>query len=780
MLSKKTRIHFVKFLLNLVSVSPPLISSQLFIPEEPPPPTREIDLWNPFGTTTTRKPGLDQRADEVLVRLSIGDMVGHRVTIPNLPWTATQDPNEQMPPDRLQQEMNPLPARNNVTVFTFLGVPFAEAPIGERRFKPPQPLTQLPGTAPFAAFTLPAACAQDVETRASLFINDPYPYRVSEDCLFLNIYTPTVKYASTSDTGALPVMVFFHGGNFQTGTANDWPGHVLASRGLVVVTANYRLGPFGFLSLGDERTGNFGIQDQRVALQWIQQHIQSFGGDPRAVTIVGHDAGAVSGGIHMLSPLSKNLFRSVVALSGAEVSYHSSIGKPALAFNNTMKLGRYLGCVQPVASDVWSCIMTRSTNDIVQAVSPTSVPSIPIEFNRYLFLPTVDGRELSAHPLWLLNNVRNGLINMFSVPYLTGLNREDGVEAILEDRTLGEFTDFLQITHLYMRSWIVEYTFRHNYTMNKEAIIEAIESFYTYWPDPSDIWRIRERFIELITDTYYTQPIAQSAHLHSDTGSRTWLYVNNYNFSKQRENVAARGSERAMAEAVAEARPMDGLQIKPPQQFPAWAGSCHECDLYLLFGFPFMPAELLPKQFADVDWLDVDRNASQLFSSFIRQFIKYSDPNLPNDGTWLAHQPRAHWYLDFNYTQGQTLRVPGILRRDYRFEQVAFWENYIPALVNFMTTTFAPEEGSVRNELVLFKGLFGIFLLLFIALLVLALSLGYNVCTRPIRNELGWRAREQRMDWPSGGESSGAWTPAGAARRSGRTSRTEMERMSNV
>lgn len=114
-------------------------------------------------------------------------------------------------------------------------------------------------------------------------------------------------------------------------------------------------------------------------------------------------------------------------------------------------------------------------------------------------MPTVDGRELTSHPLWLLNNAPTGLANIPStVPYLTGLNQADGVEAILEDRTLGEFTDFLQVTHAYMRNFIVEYAFRHNYTMNKEAIIEAIESFYTFWPDPSDVWKIREKFVEVL------------------------------------------------------------------------------------------------------------------------------------------------------------------------------------------------------------------------------------------------------------------------------------------
>lgn len=113
-------------------------------------------------------------------------------------------------------------------------------------------------------------------------------------------------------------------------------------------------------------------------------------------------------------------------------------------------------------------------------------------------MPTVDGSEMLAHPLWILNNVPTGAANLPSaVPYLTGLNQEDGVEVILEDRTLGEFTDFLEVDQSYLHSFVIEYAFRHNYTMNREAIVEAIESFYTYWPDPADVWRIREKFIEV-------------------------------------------------------------------------------------------------------------------------------------------------------------------------------------------------------------------------------------------------------------------------------------------
>ncbi|KAI6205638.1 hypothetical protein M3Y94_00814900 [Aphelenchoides besseyi] len=667
---------------------------------------RPIDLWNPFGTSTTRKPGMGASNDEVVVRMSIGVVIGRKHLIENVPWLIDHDPLEQLRNTDTHFDPNPVPPFNNLTVYSFLGLPYAEPPVTTRRFKSPQLMNQLPGDGPFLAHEYGASCSQEVEARPSLFINDPYPFRVSEDCLYLNIFTPD---ASKTSSRNYPVIAFFHGGNFQTGSGNEWPGHVLASRGVVVVTINYRLGPFGFMSLGDTESGNYGIQDQRCALTWIQQHIAAFGGDPQQVTIVGHDAGAVSAGIHMLSPYSKNLFRSVAAMSGAEVSYHSTIGKPALAFNNTMKLGRYLGCTQAVAQHVWNCILTRSANDIIQAISKTNQPNIPIEYNRYLFLPTVDGRDLPAHPLYILNQVPVGGANVYSpVPYLTGLNLHDGSEVILEDRTLGEFTNFLEVDRAYLHSFVIEYAFRHNYTMNREAIIEAIEAYYTYWPDPSDVWKIREKFIQLVTDAYYTAPIDQSAYLHSLTGSRTFLYVNTYNFSASRQNT-----------------------FDPAERvFPTWMGTCHECDLYLLFGFPFMPRHLLPQHFKNVTWYMVDRNASQLFSTMFRQFIKYSDPNLPREFLWSAYEPRAHWYLNFTYTEFTPLNSLGTISRDYRYEEVAFWNHYISSLVNYMTTTFPPSEVSTRRELVTFKIVVSCLVLILILLLVLCLSFGYRLFDR--------------------------------------------------
>ncbi|KJH43165.1 ribosomal protein L23 [Dictyocaulus viviparus] len=618
-----------------------------------PEPTRTIDLWNPFEPTSTDR-SRDQGvlSSEVAVRLSIGNVIGKKVLLENLPWNLNEDPSEVDAAHRLHFGSSYLQQSNNVTINTFLGIPYAEAPISQRRLKPPQYIRELP-TNPYMAFQYGASCAQDVENRPQVSIDDPYPFIVNEDCLYLNVFSPDVSIVSGI---SYPVIVFFHGGNFQTGSASEWPAHGLASRGMVVVTANYRLGALGFMSLGDSTSGNYGIMDQRIALRWVRDHIASFGGDPQAVTLVGHDAGAVSVGMHMLSPLSKSLFRSAAMMSGAEVSYHSYIGKPSLAFNNTIKLGRYLGCTQSIAFDVWNCILSRSTNDIVRATT-----NIPIEYNRYLFLPTVDGTIIPKNPLWILNNAPTGLTTVPSaVPLLIGMNAHDGSEVILEDRLLGEFNNFNNVDQEYFRSYVLEYSFRHNYSMNREAIMEAIIDRYTFWPDPSNEWAIRNSFVQFVTDAYYTAPICLSAHLHSASGSRTFMYVNNYNLST------------------------NGF-------IPGWMGSCRECDLYLLFGYPHLANSLRPHHLRGVNFTAMDRNASQL------------NPNFLYDGSWAAHEPRRHWYLNFNYSHWSEMSIPGKIERDYLYADVAFWNEYIPALVNYMTTTFPPEEISLRRQLVVFQ-----------------------------------------------------------------------------
>ncbi|KAF4010716.1 hypothetical protein G4228_002403 [Cervus hanglu yarkandensis] len=207
---------------------------------------------------------------------------------------------------------------NDMLVNVFLGVPYAAPPVGPLRFANPEPL--LPWNGFLNATSYPKLCFQNLEW---LFTDQHilkvrYPkFRVSEDCLYLNIYAP-----AHAETGSrLPVMVWLPGGAFETGSASIFDGSALASyENVLVVTIQYRLGIFGFFNTGDKHAlGNWAFMDQVAALMWVQENIESFGGDPGCVTIFGESAGAISVSSLILSPMTEGLFHRAIMESGVAI-----------------------------------------------------------------------------------------------------------------------------------------------------------------------------------------------------------------------------------------------------------------------------------------------------------------------------------------------------------------------------------------------------------------------------------------------------------------------------
>ncbi len=210
----------------------------------------------------------------------------------------------------------------------FLGVPFAAPPVGDLRWAPPKPPASW-GSQPRQAKAFGPACTQTLAPGGRAQWTSEYMTPegpgVSEDCLYLNIWTPADLAGAARPAPSLPVLFYIYGGGFNegSGAVAVYNGVNLAKKGLVVVNVNYRVGSLGFMAhpeLTAEQggaSGNYGIQDQIAALQWVRDNIKAFGGDPAKVTLAGQSAGAMSEQALLISPMAKGLFRGAIIQSPA-------------------------------------------------------------------------------------------------------------------------------------------------------------------------------------------------------------------------------------------------------------------------------------------------------------------------------------------------------------------------------------------------------------------------------------------------------------------------------
>mmetsp|Transcript_107457 Transcript_107457/g.213377 ORF Transcript_107457/g.213377 Transcript_107457/m.213377 type:complete len:605 (+) Transcript_107457:121-1935(+) len=305
------------------------------------------------------------------------------------------------------------------------GIPFAEPPVGKLRLRTPVPLRSR-WTKPRDALQVPPSCEDH------------------EDCLYLNVYAPVHSLANGSVP--LPVMVWIYGGGFNAGNnyfAGLYDGtHLSEHHDVVVVAMNYRLGNLGFMALDALRrenaansTGNYGVQDQRLALQWVQANIKSFGGDPNRVTIFGESAGGMSVMWHLVNPLSKGLFHAAIMESGnSGLSYFFQHYLDATAYHEDT--ARILGCPSSLGAEgQLSCLRALPMNSILHGagseesqqreVQPKKLrprhhspiyPVMPVG-------PVIDGTEAGL-PDTPIKMVEAGRFNR--VPLIAGANEDGG------------------------------------------------------------------------------------------------------------------------------------------------------------------------------------------------------------------------------------------------------------------------------------------------------------------------------------------------------------------
>ncbi|MCX5826638.1 MAG: carboxylesterase family protein [Deltaproteobacteria bacterium] len=336
-------------------------------------------------------------------------------------------------PDIIQLHSGPISGEVEDGVRVFMGIPYAAPPVGELRWKPPQAVAAWNQVRNATAFS--PSCPQPKQQDAGKF---------SEDCLYLNVWTPAKKPGER-----LPVMVWIHGGAFNFGSPAqpEYNGRNLAEKGVVVVTINYRLGPLGFLvhpllsKESDHNTsGNYGLLDQIAALKWVQKNIAAFGGDPERVTIFGQSAGSRSVSLQMISPLSAGLFHRAIAESGGPI-----IGSEYLnpVFNGNManvskmgqKLAAKLGCDKD--EDALTAMRAKSAQEIVAAADcKTSV------FEEGLFFaPVFDGWVLPKDPLAAFSGGKQ-----HDVPIIVGSTLNEGTLYLADEKdlTVGKYKSFLK------------------------------------------------------------------------------------------------------------------------------------------------------------------------------------------------------------------------------------------------------------------------------------------------------------------------------------------------
>jgi para-nitrobenzyl esterase len=293
----------------------------------------------------------------------------------------------------------------NGAVRAFKGIPYAAPPVGDLRWKPPQPAAPWTGVRKADAFG--ARCVQ-----ARVFGDMVFRDEASEDCLNLNVWTP-----AKSAGERLPVMVWIYGGGFQAGSASEarQDGERLAQKGVVVVSMNYRLGILGFFSHPEltkesphKASGNYGLLDQNAALKWVQQNIAAFGGDPKNVTIFGESAGSFSVSAQMASPLSQGLFQRAIGESGAFFPGPNAT-LPVLPVAETEKNGETFGTSIGAAS--LAALRAKPADEILKAMTP------PMMFR---FAPNIDGYFLPASAASIFAAGKQA-----KVPLLAGWNADE-------------------------------------------------------------------------------------------------------------------------------------------------------------------------------------------------------------------------------------------------------------------------------------------------------------------------------------------------------------------
>ncbi len=458
---------------------------------------------------------------------------------------------------------------------TYFGVPFAKPPVGNLRWKAPQPLENWKGvrtTKKFSPRPMQTVVFGDMNSRSD---------GVSEDCLYLNVWTPAKR-----NTKDLPVLVYFYGGGYVAGDASEprYDGESMAKKGIVAVTCNYRLNIFGFFAHPElsaespyKGSGNYGLLDQVAALQWVQKNIAAFGGDPKKVTIAGESAGSISVSYQMASPLAKNLIAGAIGESGAGIN-------PTLA-PVTLAEAEKTGAEFAQKSGVPTLkqLRTLSSREVYEIYNESRRFGFPVVIDGYFLhktLPQIfSAKEQAQIPLLLGWNSAEipGQAFMFGQPY-----KEESFVAKVKAEYPKDFEEVLKL-----------------YPHGSEKEIEM-----------SATQLASDRFISYSTWKWFD--------LHRNNSAQP---VYRYLYSKLRPPLADNTMTSGLAGGTVRADPN---APKPPPP----VGAPHACEIEYCMGNLH-----LVKEYA---WTADDFKVSETMLNYFANFIKTGNPNGGKLPEWAA------------------------------------------------------------------------------------------------------------------------------------------------
>ena len=472
-------------------------------------------------------------------------------------------------------------------VHSFKGIPFAAPPVGELRWKEPQPVKNWNGKLEankFGPNGMQFAVFGDMGFRSN---------GMSEDCLYLNVWSPP------GAKKGLPVLVYFYGGGFVAGDGSEarYDGESMAEKGIVAVTVNYRLGVFGFLAHPEltkesphHSSGNYGVMDQNAALRWVQQNIAAFGGDPKRVTIAGESAGSVSVSAQMASPLSKNLIAGAIGESGSLLG-----ALPAIPLKKAEEIG--VEFATTVKANSLAELRAMPAEEVLEASK---------KFGPFRFAMSVDGYFFPKSPYAIYEAGEQA-----HVPLLVGWNSEEmNYRMVMGNEPLTKENYEKAVQKLY----------------NDRA--DEVLKLYDVATDEE----VEQVATDLASDRFISYSTWKWADLQAKTGGKP-VYRYLFSWARPAMNASMGNATPGLAGGVVKDAP-------PANKAPQARGAVHSAEIEYAMG------NLASNKV--YDWTPDDYKVSKTMQEYFANFVKTLNPNGPGLPEWPAISAGNVQYLNID------------------------------------------------------------------------------------------------------------------------------------